>query len=415
MSKKVEQSLWVTSVSPREIYGQTYIPTAINYQKEGKPIVGRDAFDESTITNQNFKVDLGDVVPKGSTENRKKFKTNVGEKSAFDLTRDYFNCLLEQLEKEYPRSEETNFKHPAKIIVAEPLAFQIEGHSKQWLNNYRSNIRTVLDRYEQVEFLPEPFAVYQYYRYGLRLTTLQEKTKQIALILDFGGGTFDACIIESTQKGDISQSGRNSKPLSADSIPVGGFYINRRIAIYLIKRDLDNKQKSTADNYINKYERMLKGELELSDLRKECQVFINNLSRLESLCEDYKLSMVSQLSNSDWGVNNDAYQKTIVSIPIDPFKQGDWFETEFYAHNLRDVFIKDIWDKHLKGIIASVIKRAEESLAEKNITTTLMSGGSSNFRWMLDLLERDFSEELYGAEPVPIEHSFQEIVANGLV
>ena len=53
-------------------------------------------------------------------------------------------------------------------------------------------------------------------------------------------------------------------------------------------------------------------------------------------------------------------------------------------------------------------------MGDKRITITLISGGSSNFRWMLGLLEKEYSDDLFGAEPVPVGHSFQEIVANGL-
>ena len=41
-----------------------------------------------------------------------------------------------------------------------------------------------------------------------------QRQKHIALVIDFGGGTFDTSIIETTAAGDISQSGRNSRPLA---------------------------------------------------------------------------------------------------------------------------------------------------------------------------------------------------------
>ncbi len=415
MEKELERTLWVTSISPNEIFEETYVPTVIQYQENGESHIGTKAMAKGiSDVSKNFKVNLGDIIPGSSPDKRKKFVTAVGDKSAYELSKDYFDTFLGQLESKYPRSESTNYKHPAKIIIAEPLAFQINGHSKQWLNNYRGNIRRILNRYEQVEFLPEPFAVYQYYRYGLRLPALQEKEKQIALIVDFGGGTFDACVIESTKTGDISQSGKNSKPLSADSIPVGGFYINTRMATYLIKRHLTNKQKQIADTYLKRYDRVLQGDLEISDLRTECQVFIRNFQYLEDNCEKYKIDLVAQIAESGWSLNADAYQKILVSVPQDPFKECDWFEDEFYAHNLRDIFIHEVWNSHLKKIISSVIKIASEALEGRDITLTLISGGSSNIRWMLELLEKDFSDELFGAEPVPVNHSFQEIVANGL-
>ena len=41
MSKKVEKTLWITSVQPEKIDGQTYIPTAIAYDDEGGGWAGR--------------------------------------------------------------------------------------------------------------------------------------------------------------------------------------------------------------------------------------------------------------------------------------------------------------------------------------------------------------------------------------
>ncbi|MCB1616664.1 MAG: hypothetical protein KDI30_11670, partial [Pseudomonadales bacterium] len=328
------------------------------------------------------------------------------------LSKDYIDTLLAHPEKLYPRSEDTNYKHPAKIIVAEPLSFQIEGYSKQWINNYRANLRRILDRYEEIDFLPEPFAVYQYYRYGLRLPNLQDKAKQVAFIVDFGGGTFDACVIESTNEGDVSISGKASKPLSADSVPIGGFFVNAEIAKYLIKRDLDGPGKKEADTYLKQYQRVLSGDQELSVLKSSCQIFIENLRRLERRCEEYKVKLVSQIS--DWTLTGDSYEKIFVEVPKNPFSNHETNETEFYSHQLRDIFIRCVWEAGLQKVVHQVLDRASEDLKGKRITITLISGGSANLRWLERLLMRDFNEYLDEAEPVPISHSFQEIVANGL-
>jgi molecular chaperone DnaK (HSP70) len=69
--------------------------------------------------------------------------------------------------------------------------------------------------------LPEPFAVYQYYRYGEKHPLVAERRRHHALVIDFGGGTFDVCVITTTKEGDISQGGRMARPLSASSNPIG--------------------------------------------------------------------------------------------------------------------------------------------------------------------------------------------------
>ncbi|MBU2953667.1 Hsp70 family protein [Marinobacter sp. F3R08] len=416
MTKKIEKTLWVSSVEPELLAGQKYIPTALCYLGNDELLFGSPALEKlngESIVNREFKVALGDVVPGGSSVNRREFAVETGDpKNAYSLTKDYLDNLLSHVEHRFPRSEETKFKHPAKIIVAEPLSFQVEGYSQKWIYNYRDNIRRILDRYEEVEFLPEPFAVFQYYRYGCRIPILQDAAKHVAFILDFGGGTFDACVIESTNKGDISLSGKASKPLAADSDPIGGFYINREIATYLIKRDLENGKRKEADKFISQYKRVLSGELRFESLGTRNQCFISNFMKLEAESEQYKINLASKIRS--WSLDGDAYEKIVIKIPEDPFSDSPWINSEFYAHQMRKVFVQEVWRKHLKKTVFNVLSRSREALDDRSISVTLVSGGSSNLQWLQELLVEEFSEELDSAEPVPISHSFQEVVANGL-
>ncbi|PYV85254.1 MAG: hypothetical protein DMG93_01985 [Acidobacteria bacterium] len=68
--------------------------------------------------------------------------------------------------------EARDLKRDANILVAEPLAMQDELVDENWVANYRTNIRRILEGkgFENVVFLPEPFAVYLYYRYVARST-----------------------------------------------------------------------------------------------------------------------------------------------------------------------------------------------------------------------------------------------------
>ncbi len=416
MSNNLEHTLWVTSIQPEKINGYSYVPSALYYDDSGNIKYGQDALNELTkenVVNTNFKIDLGDVIPGGSIDNRKGFQSADNKKrSAFEFSKDYINSLLKNIENKLPDLEKVNFQYPAKVLIAEPLSFQIEGRHKDWIKNYRKNIKRILNNYESIEFLPEPFAVYQYYKYGLRIPHLQEQTKKIAFIIDFGGGTFDACLIESTRKGDISLSGKNSKPLSADSIPVGGYFVNTEIAKYLMVRNLDSANKKKAFTYIKQFNRLKKGEIELNMLRDEAQMFIKNLKKLEIECEKYKVGLSSIITS--WLLTSDSYEKIIVKVPKDPFSDTYWIDCEFAAHQFRKIFIEKVWNNKLKTTVKNVFERANESLYGKNISITLISGGSSNIGWLQHLLMRDFSDFLDKAEPVPIHHSFQEIVANGL-
>ncbi len=412
MSKNIEKTLWISGIELSEISGSSYIPTALCYDSEDI-FFGSEAIVKSKhkkIVNENFKVDLGDAVP-GSTV-KLKFLTESGkEVSAYELTKDFMEEVLSRIESQLPPKND-NYKIPAKIIVAEPLSFQVEGRHKNWIGNYRDNIRRILSQFSEVDFLPEPFAVYQYYRYGQKVPHLTTKSKHIALIIDFGGGTFDACVIESNAEGDVSQTGKHSKPIAADSVPVGGFVVNSSLAAYLIKRDLEDSGKKKVDSYLKIYERVKKGDLDFSSLASEKQIFIGNLRRLEDLCESYKIELVNKVK--DWDLTAQPYEKINIKLPRNPFKEEVWSDAEFYAHQFRNTFDKYIWEASLKNVIRKVISIAKDSLGDKEVGITLISGGSSNIRWLERFLIRDFQEDLGEAEPVPISNSFQEIVAKGL-
>jgi hypothetical protein len=130
--------------------------------------------------------------------------------------------------------------------------------------------------------MPEPFAVFQYYRYGVKHPLVAQRTKHIALVFDFGGGTFDASIIETTASGDISQGGRNSKPLAARSMPVGGFMINHAIARELLFRGLDRSvDKGAVTRALEAFPQLKNADDEtLAIVRADHVAFVRNYRRL---------------------------------------------------------------------------------------------------------------------------------------
>ena len=414
MARTATQTLWVTTVRPKEIDGQSFVPTAIRYNRESPTLIGQSALDtrdDNQTVNVGFKIDLGNVSP-SSVYSREKFETGDGGKTAYEICNDFVTAFLSDIESELEPVSIDTPTIPAKIMVAEPLSFQVEDHSKQWLPNYRSNFRRMLSRYKEVDFLPEPFAVYQYYRYGLRIPHLQDQSKQIALILDFGGGTFDACVIESTKDGDVSIRGKHSKPLAAKSVPVGGFYVNRRLALSIVKRDLEGVERKLVDRYFRQYEQVKRGTIRRDVLRRECQVFMANFEKFEKLVEAFKVDLTSKITS--WGLDDEAYDKIIIQRPKHPLRLGPWVDSELYGHQFRRVFVNEIWKNKLKDVIEGVLRIASDAIEGRNITTTLISGGSSNIRWLENLVRQDFAESLSCAQPVPISHSFQEVVANGL-
>lgn len=411
-----KRSLWVTSIQPYALDGGSYIPTAVVFEITPPYAFGHKALkhQQEKLVNSNFKIRLGEHTPGGMKNPAWPCQDGV-ERSAFEIATTFIENTFEDLKIKLSPNHQPGKKIPAKVLVAEPLNFTSSGtekYSKTWMQNYRDNIRRILHNYEEVEFLPEPFAVYQYYRYGQRLPHLQDQRKHIALVLDFGGGTFDACIIESTKQGDVSQTGKHARPLSADSCASGGFAINSCIAEYLLKKNLEGTQKKEAEQCISAYKRVKAGELNINALSEKKIIFIENLRRLETEIEPSKIALTESIKN--WSLDAQPYERVIVKVPSDPFKAAEWIDEEFFAHQFKKLFTQDIWTESLSKVISKVFKSAKENLNGKAITVTLISGGSSNIRWLMELLERDFSDELEGATPVPISHSFQEVVSNGL-
>ena len=242
----MEKEYFINAVKMVDVEGNANIRTALLYRPGNKVLIGSAAVEEATTPeelNEDFKVDLGNIDPE-SRKPRTPFFTAGGiPKSAAQLTADFLHEVIK-----YTRAwvGKRGISEVTNVLLAEPLALQDELVSAELLANYRNNLRRILTGkgFGSIDFLPEPFAVFQYYRYGARHPIVVQQSKHNALVIDFGGGTCDMCIIETTKGGDISQTGRNSKPLAAASKPIGGFFINRIIAEDLFSSILGQRNSS---------------------------------------------------------------------------------------------------------------------------------------------------------------------------
>ena len=289
------------------------------------------------------------------------YKSGDGKlRSAAELTADFIHGVLTATSAFMARNDKTP---DTSIIVAEPLAMQEGLVSESWLANYRNYIRRILSGkgFKKVEFLPEPFAVYQYYRYGEKHPLISERRKHYALVLDFGGGTFDVCLIE-TKEGDISESGRMAKPIAASSIPVGGFHVNRVIAEALLRKALIQKKiDATLNKAFDMYRRWRRDELELAALAPNYQSFIHHYHELSYRVEEPKLALCRSLR--DWSLAGMTTLSVPVSVPQDPFVANpQMVNIQFSASELRQLFISKIWEGHLRPAIKLALQRGRDEL-----------------------------------------------------
>jgi len=107
---------------------------------------------------------------------------------------------------------------------------------------------------------------------------------------DFGGGTCDVCIIETTKEGDISQTGRNSKPLAAASKPIGGFFINRITAEDLFRAILGQPSSTRLKKGLAAYMEWRRAPKELTTYADELRNFIRSFHTATHRVENPKLT-----------------------------------------------------------------------------------------------------------------------------
>ncbi|WP_353062256.1 hypothetical protein RBB77_13200 [Tunturibacter psychrotolerans] len=393
-----------------EVDGDTNIPTVINYSGEGVK-VGRQAITVSSrpggLLNEDFKIDLGSYDPK--TLIRKRFRIQSGsEKSAAEITSDFLNELLNRTRRWLSLN---GLDIAPSILLAEPLK---DPDQPNWIPNYRANLTRIFvgkgfDK-SKIDFLPEPFAVFQFYRYGYRHPALADKRTHRALILDFGGGTFDTFVIETKKDGDIRYNGRNSDPLGASSVPIGGFEINRQIAEHLVI-SFHKGNESKIKKGLEIYKKWRRTPEDLSSYSAEYFTFVQNFDRFVHDVENVKIALSRNISS--WNLDNAPRISVPVRVLQDFFSVSSSSQTQqLHASELLNIFSKKIWPR-LKEKIASTLNSARSQMNGASINVVLLSGGASGFGWLKMLLLRDFESEIREANVLTLPE-YHAIVAKGL-
>src|SRR5690606_9338220 len=102
-------------------------------------------------------------------------------------------------------------------------------------------------------------------------------------------------------------------------------------------------------------------------------------------------------------------------VPCNPMSASSQIAgVRLNAAKLREIFEAQVWTPKLKQTISQTRERAKSDLNGQTISVVLLSGGSSNMRWLRPLLERDLKIALQDAQILELSENFQEIVAKGL-
>jgi len=363
---------FISSVQLARVDESTIIPT-IMYYKERKPLVGRVALDTCPAPEllvEDFKLEIGRYDPDSPARNTS-IVENTPRRAPIGLAKDFFDESLRKIGEWLALN---GLAVPNRILIAEPLSLGgTEMADENWLAFYRKSIRKILhSKFQEVDFLPEPFAVFQYYRYGLRHPLVSEQRKHVALVLDFGGGTFDVSVVETTKTGDISGGGVNSRPLGARSIQVGGFYLNRLIAEDLlfaaIDKDVEKAKIRRSLNFF--YDNKNADEDVIGTLNDSQRAFFHNMKELLHTVESAKVVICNSIANWSLVANLSGVAPYSIGVPIDPFNiKCRRAQLRLDADKVRDIYNR-IWTARLRDAVNTTLDRAETELKGQSIIQT---------------------------------------------
>lgn len=189
-----EKELFIHAVQMVEVDGSWNIPTAVLYQANGATLIGNSALaegEDAKLVNEDFKIDLGRYAP--SVQSKRRFLTSTGaEKSALKLADDFL-YEIQKITKQWLLGR--GISECKNIVVAEPLSMHTAEVSPEWLANYRTSLRTILEGKAvlsatgvKVRFIPEPFAAFQYYRHGIRHNLVAQRAQMNALVIGLCAG-----------------------------------------------------------------------------------------------------------------------------------------------------------------------------------------------------------------------------------
>ena len=394
------------------------VPTVV-YHDGKNTHIGYEALNLSSDQlkiNRNFKIDIGKYDSKNFSINYKIHTTadnsSVTAIKLFDL---FMSKLINSCEESILQNGNNL---PKSVTIAEPLSLQAsemdnsEVDEAEWLKFYRRNIRRYfeLKGFENINFLPEPFAVFQYYKYCKKFEALNVNDKLVVMVIDFGGGTFDTCIIETTGRGEISQGQRNARPLGASSIAKGGSNYDREILdTLLVSHNITN------DSEIRKATRavrdVFKGKVKLSSLPPHHLNFYKNYINALVEIETIKIVLVNRIQN--WSLDAQISESVTLSLPSNFFESNsNVVNYSLNANTLRAVFIK-LYNAELKKGISLTLNRGLQSTQQNKIDYVLLSGGSAKIGWLRNLLIQDFGSFITNNKIVKLDN-YKEVVSVGL-
>lgn len=258
---------------------------------------------------------------------------------------------------------------PEKIIIGEPSLE--EKHRK----NFRENIRLIFKQLTMGEpqFLPEPFAVFQYYTLIEHMFSKIDKS-ELFLVIDIGGGSFNSCIIKTTTEGLLSKGGASRLPLGLQAEKAGGNLVDEGLLDVII-------EKSKTEHHI-KWKENPKDRAMLSEIPVLMHI------------EEVKRGLSDKLKNKSLSDNC-----RNISLPI-KLDQGVFHPEKELIINITGEDLKNViqkiwrrkWSEILNETIAEATKKLNTEIPK--IDKVIIAGGSSKLPFMKEIIRHFLPNEI---------------------
>ncbi|MEA3361469.1 MAG: Fic family protein, partial [Thermodesulfobacteriota bacterium] len=250
---------------------------------------------------------------------------------------------------------------PEKLIIGEPSV-----RENQWKENFRRHIREVLGElgYPDVAFFPEPFAVFQYYRNVESLFPSVTRPQNV-LVVDVGGGTFNSCVIRTTERGFLARGGSTALPLGLQAEVHGGFEIDRKLLEVAVEKARKQGVKWKEDPL-----KRAEGE---------------GMSIL-LLIEDTKIYLSTEIGSERRIADDVSNIKRKLTFPKGTIHQEEEISVELTGEDLKAI-LRNIWRKTWGPIVIETINEAKKKLANikaklDKTDLVLVAGGSARLPYM---------------------------------
>ena len=176
-----DRKIAVHAIKMAQVDGANIVPTVVFYKKED-PLIGNEAIKaccEPQYLNEDFKLELGMHPLAKLRDGRKRVSETGYMRSALGVTSDFFRATMKAVSE---WSHDESLGAATHVLIAEPVSLDKgDVDTEAWLKNYRAAIRAIAaDKFQGLGFLPEPFAVYQYYRYDFRSPVVSQNKKRVA-------------------------------------------------------------------------------------------------------------------------------------------------------------------------------------------------------------------------------------------